>query len=178
MTVAPLSWDVAAGELVKARNDCRESLRTPGFTTVDTQREWFATLNRPDSKMWYWEFTDLVNKTDLEGPGYGAVFGVGGLTFDRFNRSAEISVLTFVRKKGYGLQIVDWLREEAFERQNMHKVWAEVYGCNPNYDAWRSLLRFTDGNVIKTYRPGQKYWDGEYWDSTIYDVINPAIPEY
>ena len=173
MTVAPLSWDVAAGELVKARNDCRESLRTPGFTTVDTQREWFATLNRPDSKMRYWEF----EADDVNIPGFQEVqtVGVGGLTFDRFNRSAELSVLVFgpTQKMGYGQQIVDWLREEAFERQNMHKVWAEVYGCNPNHDAWRSLLRFTDGNVIETYRTDQKYWNGQYWDATLYDVINP-----
>jgi RimJ/RimL family protein N-acetyltransferase len=170
VTARPLMRSTAI-RLAEYRNECRESLRTPGWCTWEGQEEWFKTINKTDSKMWYWEFDlDEYHPTD---PDQNGLLGVGGLTFDRFNRSAEISVLTFVRKKGYGLQIVDWLREEAFERQNMHKVWAEVYGCNPNHDAWRSLLRFTDGNVIETYRTDQKYWNGQYWDATLYDVINP-----
>ena len=168
MTVEPLHTHTAIVDLVEARNECRESLRTPGFSTEYTQGEWFETINKPDSKMWYWEFREQQPKSE-----YQDLVGVGGLTFDRFNRSAEISVLTFVRRKGYGQQIVDWLVNEAFQNQNMHKVWAEVYECNPNHDAWRKLLRFENGNVIETYREDQKYWAGTYHNATVYDVINP-----
>jgi RimJ/RimL family protein N-acetyltransferase len=156
-------------DLVEARNECRESLRTPGFSTEYTQGEWFETINKPDSKMWYWEFIGLVNEDIHGGPGYGGKMGVGGLTFDRFNRSAEISVLTFVRRKGYGQKIVDWLIREAFNAQNMHKVWAEVYACNPNSDAWPRLLE--KWNPVGHKRTDSKYWDGVYWDSTVYECI-------
>ncbi len=174
MTVSTLEICTAKGLLCQERNKVRETLRTSGYPTYDGQVEWYATINKPESSIWYWEFMDEVEcKSEIGINTYmkGVTVGVGGLVnIDRWNRSAELAVLVFeeYRHKGYGRRIIDWLITEAFNNQNMHKVWAEVYECNPNREFWEEL----GGGWVRSFIPDQKYWEGEYFGSDIYTIIN------
>jgi len=159
MTVEPISGGSAV-LAAQERNLVRVSLRTSGFTTHEGQRQWFEGINRPESDIWYWQFVD----NDVTR-------GVGGLVnIDRVNLSAEISILVFAhhRGKGHGRGIVRWLLTEAFDHMNMHKVWAEVYDCNPAKDAWPKLLEGYE--YVTSHRPDTKYWNGQYHGSTFYDI--------
>lgn len=167
------TWD----HLVDLRNRCRESLRTPTWSTFELQDEWAKKINRPEGNMWYWDFwTEKLDPyedaVELSGQKTENV-GFGGLVnIDRVNRSAEIAIGVYEkhRRQGYGRQIVDWLINEAFDAQNMHKVWAEVYDCNPNKDAWEHMLQDYP-RVTKCCRQHQKFWAGVYWGSTIYEIL-------
>ena len=154
MTMEPLTLRTAL-DLTWWRNKSRENLRTPGFTTEEGQAEWFRGINKPDSKIWYWEFREKID----------TVAAGGFVNIDRHNRLAEISLLVSPnhRRKGYGKQAVALLLKEAFDNMNLVRVYGEVYDCGPGA-FWEKAIPDFKWSIS----PHLKYWNGKQWGATFF----------
>ena len=151
MKMEPLSLKTAL-DLVWWRNDCRETLRTPGFTTEAQQVEFHREVNKPDGNIYYWEFSESAE-----------VIAVGGLVnIDWHNRTAEISLLVSPRhrQKGIGKEVAQCILTEAFYNMNIVRLYGEVYDCGA-VTFWKEIFP----KASWSESPHLKYWAGSYHGS-------------
>jgi len=151
-----------AGLVSKWRNDARNTLRTTGYSTIDTQEDFVKNIDSKTHR--YLSFYDG-----------GQLVAFGGLTYIQWeNRIAEISLVVDpdLRRSGLGSDCVDAILDEAFNKLNLKTVFGECYKSNDAVDFWFRLCDKYEG--YKTTLPNRKYWNGEYFDS-LYISIDREI---
>jgi RimJ/RimL family protein N-acetyltransferase len=147
-----------AGVVSKWRNDARDTLRTTGYCTIDSQEDFIKNLD--SLKHRYLSF--------YEG---GQLVAFGGLTYIQWeNRIAEISLIVDpdLGRNGYGSDAADILLDEAFNKLNLKTVFGECYKSNSATDFWFRFTGKYDGYT--TVLPNRKYWNGEYYDSLYFSI--------
>lgn len=152
------------------RNEVREALRTPIMLTEQMQDDFFDSISRnKNSEDNYWE---------VHGDGYPSFLGLAGLTdWERANSLAEISLFLNpqYRRKGIGATAVDLVLEEAFNSMNLHQVLGECFYCNPCLPFWEKITRRYGGTGLVL--PDRKYWEGKYWNSYYFSILEEGWRE-
>jgi RimJ/RimL family protein N-acetyltransferase len=146
------------GEIAAWRNEARETLRTPGFTSITKQYDWQQQLDKTNHK--YFAFRHESN-----------LLAVGGLTDVEWeNGLAEISLIVNPenRADGVGSDCVDMLLDEAFNKMNLQTVTGECYECNPGIKFWYRVIEKYNG--YKTILRNRKFWNGKYYDSLYFSI--------
>lgn len=153
--------------IVDWRNGAMETLRTPYYTTLEMQEEWYyKEIANRESHTRYW---GLWLKDSFMG--YG---GIEHIEWE--NSRGEISLLIApqFRHKGCGRKAVELFLDQAFNYINLATVWGEVYHCgHPAF--WEMLIRTYNGFSVDI--PKTKYYAGKYYPATYFTFYKEAFNE-
>jgi len=168
---------VLVDDVVDWRNGCRESLRTSGITSTDTQLRFYNSLkNRSDIK--YYSILEEKDSYE-EGGNKNNIIGVGGLVNIEWpNRIAEIAVLLnpVFRGQGKGKDAVNLILDEAFDNMGITTVYGECYSCSPALDFWSDMAK--KEKWYTTVLPKRKIWNGKMYDSLYFSIDAEPMGKY
>lgn len=134
---------------------------------MDSQHSWFESLVIKDHKTLM--FGIMANES-------GDLLGVNGLCYiDWINRNADLSFYIGVNniyidteENGLAWESLDLLFEYAFNRLNLHKIWAEIYSFDEKRRELCEKYGFHRDAVLRDHY----FYDGVYQDSHIYSIID------
>ena len=158
-------------QIRKWRNQDIAGARTPFLLTEEMQRDFYRdVVSNRDSKNRFWaicERTKPIAYADVENPSTCHIhigrklFGIAGFSnIEWENGCAEIALMISPneRRKGYGKDAIELLKLWGFARMGLKVIYAQVYGCNPDYNFWKHLdCQYSSG------MPNRKLWDGKRW---------------
>ncbi len=86
-----------------------------------------------------------------------------------FNRKAELSLLITEKKQGYGAgkEALGLMIKYAFEKMNLHRLWAEII----EYNGASIQLFEKYGFQLEGKHREAKYSKGKYWDVLLYGLL-------
>ena len=170
-------------DILEWRNKHLETLRTSQMLTEDMQQKFYdEVISNRDSKHRYWAIR--AQRKEIQEPPNNLTcndelfIGVGGLTNISWeNRNAEISLILCDTYQGMGLgeQAVDLLLDQGFNYMNLENIYGEVYECNrKGVEFWLKIIQNYKG--WNTIWPDRKFWEGQYWDSIIFQINKEDSP--
>ena len=119
------------------RNETLESFRTPYPLTEEMQGYFYDEIvcNRDHNSRWWSVYA-----------GYGTLVGLAGLTdIEWENGLAQISLIVYPQKQGYGREAVRMVLDEAFKNMGLNTVYGECYECNPAFEFWGKITNENGG---------------------------------
>jgi RimJ/RimL family protein N-acetyltransferase len=153
-------------DIIGWRNDKMETLRTPYFTSVEMQEEFYKeVVSNRNSKHRYFAITNKIYIDII-------FIAFGGITNIEYENSiAEISLIVNPEyvNKGYGTESAECLLKYAFGNMNLGNIYGECYKCNETgVKFWEKLTDKYNG--YKTMLPSRKFYNCEYWDSLYFNI--------
>lgn len=161
-------------EVAKWRNQCPETLRTPGLTSESQQAAFYNAISDKNSKLKYWKIIKREEHNDnytYKASYDPLLIGAGGLDIQWENRLAEISLIInpIYQKYGHGKKTVDLILEQGFNILNLQNIFGECYYCNQGgIIFWDKITKFYNGEQI--ILPARKYWGGKYYGSMYFNI--------
>lgn len=166
------------------RNSDLTPWRTPYLLTREMQIMFYQDIiSKRNAPHRYWAIKKKLGGfafTDENDPDYSrtttkqimTLIGMGGLTdISIENRNAEITLIIDpdLAGKGCGEEAVEMIYSMAFNYLNLVTVYGEVYWCNEKgVNFWNKIIRKYNGYTTRL--PNRKYWEGQYYDSSYFDI--------